>query len=105
MLDSLMTWLMLEGSPQHYLWFFYVTFHDFFQWIIVSIIGVTAWGQRKHKKALQELVSEIQKELAHVHAEVHFHIQEDSRRHEALGQSSLISLEKKINYPNSENRS
>jgi hypothetical protein len=76
MLEDFMTWLMIKGSTQHSLWFAYVTFHDLIQWGIMGIIGLTAYGQRKHKKELQSLVNELKKELAHVHDEIHVHLGE-----------------------------
>lgn len=90
-IEEFMQWLMIEGSWQHSLWFVYVTFHDLIQWCIMGIIGLTAYGQRRHKKALQELVDELCKELNHVHEEVHNHIKEDLALHEALGQEGKMS--------------
>lgn len=58
------------------LWFAYVTFHDLIQWIIMAIIGLTAYGERKHKKELQLLIAELREELEHVHDEIHIHLGE-----------------------------
>ena len=57
-------------------WFAYVTFHDLLQWGIMGIIGLTAYGQRKHKKELLSRVDELRKELEHVHDEIHIHLGE-----------------------------
>lgn len=76
MFEDLMKWLMVEGSLQHSIWFIYVTFHDLIQWGIMGIIGLTAYGQRKHKKELQQLVAELRDELEHVHDEIHIHLGE-----------------------------
>lgn len=89
MLEETMSWLMQPGSWQHTLWFFYVTFHDLAQWFIMGLIGLTAYGQRKHKKELQELVDVLYKELNHVHDEVHEHIKQDFLLHKELGQDSM----------------
>jgi len=67
---------MIKGSAQHSLWFAYVTFHDLIQWGIMGIIGLTAYGERKHKKELQSLINELKEELKHVHDEVHIHLGE-----------------------------
>lgn len=91
MFEETMKWLMIEGSWQHSLWFAYVTFHDLIQWAIMTIIGLTAYGQRKHKKELQELVVELKDELAHVHDEIHFHMEEDAALHADLGQHGRMS--------------
>lgn len=86
MFEEFMRWLMTEGTLQHSIWFAYVTFHDLIQWSVVSIIGLTAWGQRKHRQELQEIITTIRDELTHVHDEVHTHISEDAALHEDLGQ-------------------
>jgi len=64
------------------LWFAYVTFHDLIQWAIIFAFGYTAWGQRKKKKEMEELIS-------HIHDELHQHIDEDSSFHEDLGQRGM----------------
>lgn len=91
MLEDFMSWLMSEGTWQHSLWFAYVTFHDLIQWGIVSILGLTAWGQRKHKEKLQDFIVELKEELEHVHNEIHNHIDEDAALHAALGQEGRMS--------------
>ncbi|MBD3260340.1 MAG: GNAT family N-acetyltransferase [Candidatus Altiarchaeales archaeon] len=91
MYEDFMTWLMTEGTWQHSAWFAYVTFHDLIQWAIVSILGLTAWGQRKHKEKLNELVIELKDELQHVHEEIHNHIDEDAALHADLGQEGKMS--------------
>lgn len=91
MFEEFMKWLMSEGSWQHSLWFAYVTFHDLIQWSIMTIIGLTAWGQRKHKREQQELIKELRDELTHVHDEVHTHMEEDAALHADLGQSGRMS--------------
>jgi len=57
-------------------WFAYVTFHDLIQWAIMGIIGLTAYGERKHKKELQSLITKLKEELEHVHDEIHTHLGE-----------------------------
>jgi hypothetical protein len=64
------------------LWLSYVTLHDFVQWAIIAIVAKTAWGQRKKKKELEELID-------HIHEELHHHIDEDASRHDDLGQSGM----------------
>ncbi len=63
-------------------WFVYITFHDFVQWGIIALVGLTAWGQRREKKRLEALVE-------HIHEELHAHIKEDASLHELLGQSGM----------------
>ena len=70
-------------------WFLYITFHDLIQWAIMLIIGYTAWGQRKQKRELQVLARMLQKELNHVHVELHDHIHEDASLHADLGQRGM----------------
>lgn len=91
MFEETMKWLMIEGSWQHSLWFVYVTFHDLIQWAIMGIIGLTAYGQRKHKRELQDLVTELRAELEHVHCEIHNHMEEDAALHADLGQHGRMS--------------
>ncbi len=67
-------------------WFIYVTFHDFVQWGIIALIGLTAWGERRKKQKLEELIE-------HIHCELHTHIQEDASFHEDLGQSGMTKGE------------
>ena len=76
MLEDIMTWLMIKGSVQHGVWFAYVTFHDLIQWGVMGVIGLTAYGERKRKKELQSLVIELEKELDHIHDEIHIHLGE-----------------------------
>jgi len=64
------------------LWFTYITFHDFIQWGVMLILAHTAWGQRKKKRELEELIE-------HIHEELHHHIDEDSSFHESLGQGGM----------------
>ena len=64
------------------LWFTYITFHDFVQWGIMALLARTAWGERRKKKALEEIIE-------HVHRELHQHITEDSSFHEDLGQGGM----------------
>jgi hypothetical protein len=93
MIEDTMKWLMTEGSVQHSLWFLYVTFHDLIQWVIMGIIGLTAYGERKHKKELNVLITELREELEHVHDEIHIHLGEpygkenEHRRSDRLAQS------------------
>lgn len=63
-------------------WLIYVTAHDWVQWCIMAILARTAWGERQKKKESEELV-------AHIHEELHRHIDEDSSFHEDLGQRSM----------------
>lgn len=91
MFEEFMHWLMTEGSWQHSLWFIYVTFHDLIQWALMAIIGLTAYGQRKHKQKLHDLVIQLEQELEHVHKEIHTHIEEDAALHEDLGQKGRMS--------------
>lgn len=91
MLEDFMKWLMTEGTVQHSLWFVYVTFHDLIQWSIMTIIGLSAYGQRKHKREIQDLVVELREELEHVHEEIHNHIDEDAALHADLGQHGRMS--------------
>jgi len=67
-------------------WFVYVTLHDFFQWGLIALFGITAWGQRREKKKLEVLVE-------HIHNELHAHIEEDSAFHQDLGQSGMTKGE------------
>jgi hypothetical protein len=71
------------------LWFVYVTFHDIVQWVIMAIVGMTVYGQRRHKKELRELAVELERELSHVHAELHNHILQDASLHKDLGQGGM----------------
>jgi hypothetical protein len=75
-------WLSNLPDWAQSLWLVYVTFHDLIQWAILAIVGVTAWGQRKKKKELEELVG-------HIHDELHTHIEEDSSFHHDLGQPGM----------------
>ena len=81
---------MLEWILQHpvlsEVWFAYVTFHDFIQWGIMAVLAHTAWGQRKKKKVLEDLIE-------HIHEELHSHIEEDSSFHEDLGQRGMTKGE------------
>lgn len=63
-------------------WFTYITFHDFIQWGIMAVLAHTAWGQRKKKRELEDLIE-------HIHEELHRHIDEDSSFHEDLGQGGM----------------
>lgn len=63
-------------------WFIYVTFHDFVQWVVMALLAKTAWGLRKKKKEQEDLV-------AHIHEELHKHIEEDSSFHGDLGQHGM----------------
>ena len=63
-------------------WFGYVTLHDFIQWGIMAVLARTAWGERKKKKELEEL-------LEHIHEELHNHIKEDASLHLVLGQAGM----------------
>ena len=82
MIYDLMTWLTQEGAWQHSLWFVYVTFHDIIQWVIIILFGLTAWGERRKKRKLEELIE-------HIHGELHTHIEEDSSLHQVLGQPGI----------------
>lgn len=64
------------------IWFAYVTFHDLIQWAIIVLFGYTAWGQRRKKKEMEELIE-------HIHEELHQHIAEDSLLHKDLGQEGM----------------
>lgn len=64
------------------LWFTYITFHDFIQWGVMAVLAHTAWGQRKKKKELEDLIE-------HIHDELHRHIDEDASFHEVLGQGGM----------------
>ena len=63
-------------------WFIYVTFHDFVQWGIIILIGYTAWGRRRQKTQMDDLIK-------HIHDELHQHIEEDASLHKDLGQSGI----------------
>ncbi len=63
-------------------WFTYITFHDFVQWIIMAIIARSAWGLRKKKREQEQIIE-------HIHKELHQHIAEDSSFHEDLGQKGM----------------
>ena len=78
MIEWIQTWPeWLQG-----LWFAYITFHDFIQWGIIALVGLTAWGQRREKKRLEALIE-------HIHEELHTHIEEDASLHEVLGQAGM----------------
>ena len=64
------------------IWFTYITFHDFVQWGIMALLAHTAWGERRKKRELEEII-------AHIHEELHQHITEDSAFHEDLGQDGM----------------
>ncbi len=81
-MEEFIHWLMREGSWQHSTWFVYVTFHDLFQWGIIGLFGLTAWGERRKKKQLEKLIE-------HIHEELHTHIEEDSSLHRVLGQTEM----------------
>ncbi len=68
------------------IWFAYITFHDLVQWAFIALFGLTAWGQRREKKKLEDLIE-------HIHAELHSHIDEDSSFHQDLGQSGMTKGE------------
>jgi len=82
-------WLQTWPDWLQNFWFLYITFHDLIQWGIMLIIGYTAWGQRRQKKELQELALVLQKELNHVHGELHIHMHEDASLHADLGQRGM----------------
>lgn len=82
-------WLQTWPDWLQSFWFLYITFHDLVQWVIMFIIGYTAWGQRRHKKELQELALDLQEEMKHVHGELHTHMQEDASLHADLGQRGM----------------
>ncbi len=63
-------------------WFSYITLHDVVQWGIMALLARTAWGERKKKKEIEDL-------LEHIHEELHQHIEEDSSLHEELGQHGI----------------
>ena len=78
---------MLEwiGSWPNWLqasWFAYITFHDFIQWGVIILFGYTVWGRRQKKKEMEDLI-------AHIHEELHQHIEEDSSFHSDLGQDGM----------------
>lgn len=64
------------------IWFAYVTFHDFIQWGVIGLFGLTAWGQRREKKRIEDLTR-------HIHEELHIHIEEDIKFHTTLGQEGM----------------
>lgn len=84
---------MLEWILNHpvlgEVWFLYITFHDPFQWLVMTLVGWTAWGQRKKRKEWEDLVHEMREELSHVHQEIHDHMEEDARLHADLGQYEM----------------
>ena len=90
----LLEWFESLPSWVQGFWFAYVTFHDLIQWSIMVIIGYTTWGQRQHKKELQDLVGKLRDELLHVHEEVHNHIDEDATLHKDLGQVGITRGQK-----------
>jgi hypothetical protein len=73
--DSLPEWLKNT-------WLIYVTTHDWVQWVIMAILAKTAWGQRQKKREVEELI-------AHIHEELHTHIEEDASFHTDLGQRGM----------------
>lgn len=68
------------------LWFVYITFHDVIQWVIMGLIGLTAWDQRRKKRAEEKLVE-------HIHQELHDHMIEDAAFHADLGQRGMAEGE------------
>ncbi len=68
------------------LWFLYITFHDIIQWVVMGLIGLTAWDQRRKKRLEEELV-------AHIHQELHTHMAEDAVLHADLGQQGMAQGE------------
>jgi len=50
------------------------------------LLARTAWGQRKKKRELEEI-------LEHVHTELHEHIVQDAAFHEDLGQNGMAKGE------------
>lgn len=66
-------------------WFIWVTFHDFVQWSVMFLLGFTVL---KNKKNMKNMVKE---EVAHIHEELHTHIDEDIELHEELGQPRGLS--------------
>lgn len=78
----MLEWITTWPAWLQDIWVLYVTFHDFVQWAIVFALGYTAWGRRREKKVLEELVE-------HIHEELHLHIDEDASFHENLGQRGM----------------
>lgn len=78
----LLEWVQTWPDWLQAIWFVYVTFHDLIQWGVIILFGLTAWGQRRKKKQLEDLIE-------HIHEELHQHIAEDSSFHEDLGQVGM----------------
>jgi len=77
---------LIEDYPWlQVVWFIWVTFHDFVQWIIMGILGFTLLRNRRTMKDM------VKEELKHVHEELHQHIEEDIELHEELGQPRGLS--------------
>ncbi len=78
MIEWIQTW---PGWLQAF-WLGYVTLHDFIQWGVMAVLAHTAWGERKKKRAVEDL-------LEHIHEELHDHMQEDALFHDSLGQGGI----------------
>ena len=68
-----MEWIHTWPDWLQNFWFAYVTFHDLVQWAVMLFLARTAWGTRKKKRELEEI-------LIHVHEELHHHVLEDYHR-------------------------
>ena len=66
-------------------WFIWVTFHDLVQWAVMALLGFTVLRQRRVMKDM------VRKEVAHIHEELHKHIEEDIELHDELGQPQGLS--------------
>lgn len=78
----MLEWLASFPDWVQSLWFIYVTFHDFIQWGIITAVGFTAWGQKRQRR-------KVEREVQHIHEELHKHIEEDSTLHKELGQDGM----------------
>ncbi len=48
----------------------------------MALLAHTAWGERRKKRELEEIIE-------HIHEELHRHIAEDSAFHKDLGQDGM----------------
>ena len=78
-------WIQTLPEWVQWVWGFYVTFHDLVQWAVIGVLGYTAWGKKKHRAEIEEIAEEV----AHIHEELHIHIDEDSSFHEKLDQTGM----------------
>ena len=83
-MDTLLD-LAKEYPWASYAWFVWVTFHDLVQWTVMGFLGFTVLRQRRTMKDM------VREEVAHIHQELHIHIEEDTELHGRLGQCKGLS--------------